>query len=318
MFLICVVFAFPAAATDKKYRVAFLDGPTDWSLHRAVSGHLGFMGYKEGKDIVYQHRGSSALAHDKLPELAVELVEWNPDVIVTSDVAAASAAVKATVSIPIVTMIMVDPVEAGLVNSIAKPGRNLTGIVLPNNELIGKKLELLGELVPELERVGVIFNPATEYGAIVWRNAQLIAAKRGLGLEPLALDIMSDVIPALKDAVGASSEAFMVIEDQIMWQHAREINEFVIEHRLPVLYPNSDFIEWTEGLISYGPDLLEIRNGIADIVDRILKGADPAELPMQQFAQLALVVGRGVAEDMGLDIPQSILVRTTRVIDHAY
>jgi putative ABC transport system substrate-binding protein len=275
------------------------------------------MGYDKAKDIVYQNSGTSALTPHTLPELAAELVEWHPDVIVTGDTAATRAALTATSSIPIVAVTMVDPVKAGLVDGIARPGGNITGIVLPNAQLIGKKLELLKELAPELERVGVIFNPSSEHGATVWQEAQSIAARHGLGLEPLEFDTMSEVVPALTKALAANAKAFLVLQDRAAYQHAREINDFAIQRGLPVVYPNSNFIEYSyEGLISFGPDLLEIRSKVASLVDRILQGANPAELPMRQVTQIALVLGRDVAEKMGMEIPQSILARTTRVIDH--
>lgn len=309
LWLTSLLSVLPASATEP-HRVAFIDA-------HVIRGVLDTMGYEEGENIAFKRFQSSPLIGRHLPGVVAEALDWNPDVIVTRYAGATRAAMNGTTDIPIVAMIIVDPVKAGLVESFAKPGGNVTGVVLPNAALFGKKLELLKELLPDLKRVGVIFDPGTENGVTVWQDGQSIASHQGLGLEPVRLSFESDVVPALQTAVDAKCDAFIVLASQASQQHTREIGEFSVTHGLPILYPNSGYFEYRSGKgpVSFGPNWVEVDLEMADLIDQILKGADPGVLPIRQVKQSELVLVRGVANQMGLTITKSVLARASRVID---
>lgn len=310
--LLCVLLALPISAAEKQYRVGFLGGNQGgWGLYMSVPGHLGFLGHEKGKNIVYEVR-QSVESLDELPELAAELVEWNADVIVAIGAAASLAAAKVTDTTPIVAMVFSDPVDMGLVDGLARSGRNITGVILREDELTSKRLELLRELIPQLERVCVVLNSSTPFGASMFQTINAVASRTGLSLVPVKIDVMDDALPALRDA---KCEALLVTSDNASWQHRGDISNFAIEHRLPAIYPEQDYPRHSSALISYGPDLLEIRYGISVLVDKILKGADPAELPMEHVTLFDLVVRGDTAKAMGIEIPQSILARAKHVLD---
>jgi putative ABC transport system substrate-binding protein len=216
-----VSLALPASAAEKIYRVGFLGANQGgWGLYMSVPGHLGFLGHEKGQEIVYEIR-QSVESLDELPELAAELVEWKADVVVAIGAAASLAAAKTTDTTPIVAMVFSDPVDMGLVDSLARPGRNVTGIVLREEELIGKRLELLRELVPQLERVGVVLNPSTPLGASTLQTTKTVASRTRLSLVPVAIDVMNDALPALQDAIASNCEALLVVSDGASWQHLR-------------------------------------------------------------------------------------------------
>jgi putative ABC transport system substrate-binding protein len=312
--LLCILVTSPLlSAAEKQYRVGFLVGSVDWDLAEYVPPHLEGSGYYRNENIEFKTVWSGG-SDDLLPELAVELIDWNPDVIVTADAKTARAVADATTTIPIVTMVLSDPVKLGLVDSLSRPGRNITGVIVRNDELIAKKMELLKELVTELKHVCVVFDPSSPNGSAVWRNAQAIASRAGLTLVPAEIDLMDDeVTPALQGALEADCESMWVIADMAARQQNNTISKFAVEHRLPTLYDEFTYLRNPSGLMSYGPDLLELRLSVARVVDKILKGVDPATYPMQRMTLFELVVSPDTAKAIGMEIPQSILVRAKRI-----
>ena len=311
--LVFVSLALPAAAAERVFLVGILNGPNTAPVPKSVLANLTFLGYEWKKNLTYVWK-SAVGSDDRLPELAAELVEQGVDVIVTSGVTSARAAAEATKTIPIVAMVRGDPVKMGLVESIARPGGNITGILMREKELIAKRLELLREFVPALAHVGVVYDPSAPYSVAAWHHAQAAASRTGLTLSPLEIDLMTDAIPGFEATLDSKCQALLVMDDRAAWQHNKDINRFAVERRLPVIYPEQLYVRKAGGLLAYGPARFEIGYILAVLVDRILKGAAPAELPMAQATRIDLIVRRDTAEAMGIEIPPSILVRG-KVID---
>ena len=268
------------------------------------------LGYVEGKNLVIEQRWAMG-RFDDLPRLAQELVDLKVDVIVTATAGAALVAHRATQTIPIVIAVSDDPVGHGLAASLAHPGGNVTGLTMMLEELSTKRLELLKEAVPRTRRVAVVHD----------RSLALVAKKR-----------MEEVAPALKmqlyfvqlrpsselegslDSIAAGHyDALFVFEDPIAWGNPEKIAKFAIEHRLPGIYGGAKFVR-AGGLISYAPSLEEMFKSAAGYVDRVLKGAKPADLPIEQPTKFELVVNLKTAKALGITIPESILLRADEVI----
>ncbi|HEV8458263.1 MAG TPA: ABC transporter substrate-binding protein [Methylomirabilota bacterium] len=314
---LAAVSAAHGQQAPKVARVGFLASSSSGYLNpSSILAHLNVLGYVAGKDVVSEYR-SAAGRDEHLPALAAELVRLKVDVIVPAGRPAILAAKAATRTIPIVIAAEGDPVAAGLVASLARPGGNVTGMAILLPELSAKRLELLKEAVPRLTRVGVLWSPGDTDRVEEWNSAR--AAGRALGLEVESLEVRSreDLRPAVVSARKKRVGALLVLEGLVTGGNPKIITDAAAQNRLPAMYPRRVFVDsWDyAGLISYEPDAQDLSRRIASYIDRILKGAKPADLPVEQPTKFELVVNLKTAKAIGLRIPPSLLVRADRVIE---
>jgi putative ABC transport system substrate-binding protein len=270
------------------------------------------LGYAEGEHYVLEYRSPDGRA-ERLPDLARELVRMKTDVIVARGTQAVLAARKATTTIPIVVTAMGDPVGMGVVATLARPGGNVTGLSAVVGEIDGKRLALLVEAVPKLSRVARLAdvgNPAARLG---WSRAQ--AAARSLGVELQQLDVRTpeDLGAAFERAKKDRVDAILVGLSTLTQTHFRKIVELAAGHRLPSIYPSREFVE-AGGLIAYGVHYPDLYRRAAIYVDKIVKGAHPGDLPVEQPTRFELLVNAKAAKALGVTIPPSILLRADEVI----
>ena len=282
------------------------------STIRAVPPELRALGYVEGKNIAFDYRYADNKL-DRLPALADELVRLKVDVLVTPGTPAAIAAKNATRTIPIVFFRVSDPVPLGLVDSLSRPGGNVTGFTEISEVLAGKRLELLKETVPKLSRVAVLWNPQNPGNAQQWKESQLPARQLGLQLHSMEVSSADKYEGAFKEAVKARSGALAVAQDALAGSNLKLIADLAIKHRLPASYPRGEFVD-NGGLMSYGPDPDESFKRVASMIDKILKGAKPADLPVEQPTKFELVINLKTAKQIGLTIPPEVLARANRLI----
>ena len=271
------------------------------------------LGYIEGKNIVIEWRSSEGKA-DRLPALAAELVRLKVDVIVTSGPVATRAAKEATTTIPIVMAQDIDPVGSGFVASLARPGGNITGLSTFRPELSGKQLELLKEIVPRLSRVAVLGTSTQPGYAQQLREVELAAGAFGVKLQYLDVLSPKDIETAFRAAdKGRADAVLMLVAGVVAGDHRTEIAELAVKSRLPAIYDRREFVD-DGGLMSYGTNFADLSRRAATYVDKILKGAKPADLPVEQPIKFELVINLKAAKQIGLTIPPNVLVRADKVI----
>ena len=273
---------------------------------------LSELGYVEGKNITFEYRSFDNKL-DRLPSLAEELVRLKVDLILTRGTPEAIALKNATRTIPIVFFDVTDPVEAGLVKSLAHPGGNITGFSSIEAVLAGKRLELLKETIPTLSRVAVLWNPRDLSSAQQWKASELSAQELGLQLHSMEVSSGAKYASAFKEAAKARSGALSVIAGSLEDSNRRRIADLATTNRLPAIYPRPSFVE-SRGLMSYGRDAEESVKRIPLMVDKILKGAKPADIPVEQPTKFELVINLKSAKQIGLTIPPIVLMRADRVI----
>ena len=270
-------------------------------------------GYVEGKNISIEYRAADDNL-DRLTALAGELVRLKSMCLVTTTTPAAIAAKNATKTIPIVFMLLaVDPVAAGLIDSLARPGGNMTGLTNVAAELGGKRLELLKETVPKLSRVAVLWDPQNSGSAQAWKESQLPARELGLQLHSMEVSSADKFDPAFKEASKAGSSAVAVTPTILATSHRKQIVELAASLKLPAIYARKEFVE-AGGLMSYSTDLDEHYRRAAIYVAKILKGANTADLPVEQPTKFELIINLKTAKQIGLTIPPNLLARANRVI----
>jgi putative ABC transport system substrate-binding protein len=270
------------------------------------------LGYVEGQNLIieYRHQGGG---FERLPELAAELVGQKPDVLVAVTTNAAQTAKKATTTIPIVFMGVTDPVTAGLVESLARPGGNITGITNMAAILTGKRLELLKETIPMVSRLAVLWDPQAPGSVPQWHDSQLPARELGLELYSMEVSRADHYEAAFKEAVEAHNTAVWVTLNPIANSNQKAIAELAIANGLPSICARSDYSE-NGCMMAYGPGYgTEGKDG-ARYVDKILKGAKPADLPVEQPMKFELVINLQTATKLGLAIPQSVLFQADKII----
>jgi ABC-type uncharacterized transport system substrate-binding protein len=282
------------------------------STIRGLPPELRALGYVEGMNIAFDYRYAENKL-DRLPALADELVRLKVDVLVTPGTPAAIAAKNATRTIPIVFFRVSDPVPLGLVDSLSRPGGNVTGFTEISEVLAGKRLELFKETVPKLSRVAVLWNPQNPGNAQQWKESQLPARELGLQLHSMEVSSADKYEGAFKEAVKARSSALAVAQDALAGSNLKLIADLAIKHRLPASYPRGEFVD-NGGLISYGPDPDESLRRVASMIDKILKGPKPADLPVEQPTKFELGFNLKTAKQIGVIIPQSLLYRADKVI----
>jgi putative tryptophan/tyrosine transport system substrate-binding protein len=272
------------------------------------------LGYVEGKNINFEFRSADGKL-ERLPNLAAELVRLKVDIIVTAGAPSARAAMGATVTIPIVMMQVGDPVGSGFVASLARPGGNITGLSALAPELSGKRLELLKEIVPKLSRVAVFGTSASPDNAQSLREVEIAAKALDVKLQYLDVVLGSkDIETAFRAATKARAEAvLMMVAGSIVGAHQTQIFELAAKSRLPVIYTARQVVEFG-GLMNYGVNIEDLDRRAATYVDKILKGAKPADLPVEQPTKFELVINLKTAKQIGLTIPPNVLARADKVI----
>jgi putative ABC transport system substrate-binding protein len=270
------------------------------------------LGYVEGKNIVIERRHAEGKL-DRLPELAAELVRLNVDVLVTSGPTATRPAKGATSTIPIVMTFDDDPVGSGFVASLARPGGNITGLSTLAPEISGKQLELLKEIVPRLFRVAV-FGTSTRQGtAQALKELELAAGALAVKLQYLDIEDPKDTETAFRAASKGRADALLVLQSPVFNSQRAQIADLAIKSRLPAAYPRREFVE-DGGLMSYGASISDLDRRAATYVDKILKGAKPTDLPVEQPIKFEFVINLKAAKQIGLIIPPNVLARADRVI----
>ena len=270
------------------------------------------LGYVEGQNIAIDYRHEDRM-FERLPDLAAELVRLKVDVLVAVTTNAALAAKNTTRTIPIVFLGVSDPIAAGLVDSLPRPGGNSTGITNIASVLSGKRLELLKETIPKLSRVAVLWDPQAPGSAPQWKESQLPARELGLQLHSMEVSSADKYENAFKEAIKARSAALAVTQSPLAASNRKQIADLATKNRLPAIYGRGDFVE-SGGLMSYGPGYgAEGRDG-ARYVDKILKGAKPADLPVEQPKKFEFIINLKAAKQIGLTIPPNVLVRADKVI----
>jgi putative tryptophan/tyrosine transport system substrate-binding protein len=270
------------------------------------------LGYVEGQNLIIRYVWAEG-QQERYADLARELVQLQPDLILTAGTPGTLAAMHATPSIPIVTAIAGDPVAAGLVSSLAKPAGNVTGLTTMAAELEGKRLELFKQAVPTLSRVVALFNPANPYTTIAWKAVQPAAEALSLTLQPVEARGPPDLDRAFATIKEVRPDGLIIIPDRFLLTYRASIVQFMAEHRLPGMFPFRDFVQ-EGGLLAYGPDYTDLYRRAATYVDKILKGAKPADLPMEQPITFELVINLKTAQALGLTIPPTLLFHADEVL----
>jgi putative ABC transport system substrate-binding protein len=303
----------PAIAQQpvKMKKIGFLD-PTGSPAANIEAFHQGLreIGYIEGKNIAVEYRSGDS--RERLAELAAELVQRKVDVIVAVG-PAAPAAKTATGTIPIVFLFSGDPIEAGLIDSLARPGKNMTGITWLAFELVGKRLEILKEAVPKVSRVSVLASPAHPGEQRELQETKSAAQGLGITLQYNQVRDSAEVEAAFNATNRERSNALLVFPDPVTNAHRKQIAEFAVKHRLPSMFGRKEPVE-AGGLISYGPKLDDVYRRIPVHVDKILKGANPAEVPTELPTKFELVINLKTAKQIGVNVPPNVLARADKVI----
>jgi putative tryptophan/tyrosine transport system substrate-binding protein len=271
---------------------------------------LAELGYVEGKNIAFEFR-SADNKPDRFPALVDELIRLKVDLIFVSDPIGALAAKNATGTIPIVFSLGGDPVVAGLVDSLPRPGGNVTGFTDIAAVLVGKRLELLKETIPKLSRVAVLWNPRTSPQQ--WKESQLAAHELGLQLHSMEVSSADKYEGAFKEAIKARSPALAVTQSPLNNSNPKQIVDLAAKNRLPAIYPRPAFVE-SGGLMSYGAARTEPYTRVASMIDKILKGKKPADIPVEQPTKFELVINLKTAKTLDLTIPALVMMRAEKVI----
>ncbi len=315
VFLVGCVGMAEAQQAKKVPRIGFLSATSPATLSARIEAFrqgLRELGYVEGKNIVIEYRWAEGKT-ERLPDLAAELVRLKVDVIVSGGPAATRPAKEATVTIPIVMAFDNDPVSSGFVASLARPGGNITGSSTLYPEISGKQLELLKEIVPRLSRVAVLENSTNPGNAQALKETELAA--RAFGVQLQYLDVLGpkDIETVFRAASKGRADAVLALTNPILNEHRKALADLAIKNRLPGMYQASEYVE-AGGLMTYGVSLTDLYRRGATYVDKILKGAKPADLPVEQPIKFELIINLKTAKQIGLTIPPNVLARADKVI----
>ncbi len=283
------------------------------ALARSFSQGMREHGYVEGQNLVIDHRWAEG-RYERLPGLAAELIELKPDVLLTATSFATLAAQQATANIPIVMVAVADPVGQGLISSFARPGGNTTGLSGQYEDLIRKMLEFLDASEPKISHVVVVVDPSSPSGSGWLRHLQIGAQRLGVKLLPVQVSGPGELETALATLTKEHPDALLVLPHSILFTLRKEIADLALTRRLRAIGTWREFAE-SGGLMSYGQNLAENYRRAATYVDKILKGANPADLPVEQPTNFELVINLRTAKSLGVTIPQSVLLRADRVIE---
>jgi len=313
-----VALSVPAAAqqSEKVYRIGILAGSTQafgWQpRNEALQQGLRELGYVEGKNLLLEYRYAEGNVA-RFPELAAELVRLNVDLIVASGQPAVQAAKQATPTIPIVMTVPTDPVATGLVESLARPGGNITGSTSLTIETAGKRLELFKATVPPLVRVAVLYDPANPFNALHAQAVQTAGQARGLTVQLWEVRGKDDFERVFAGLRQESPDGLYVPGGPLIGANAKRIVDFVVTNRLPSVHDDKESVE-AGGLISYAADPVDQYRRLASYVDKILKGTKPAELPVEKPQKFELVLNLQTAQQIGLTVAPEVLSRADQVI----
>jgi len=302
-----------AQPSGKVYRVALLvhGGQAIKGLVELFRRSLHDFGYVEGQNLQLEVR--LVERHEALPAAAVELVRIGVDVIAAGTTLPGLAAKRATSTIPIVLIAAADPVQAGLVAGLARPGGNVTGNAALTPELSGKQLELLREAMPKLSRISVLWNSANPANTPVMRETVIVTTRLGMKLELIDLRAPEQIDESLAAIVRHRPDALLIMPESAFFAHVTRINEVAIRHRFPTIALLREFTR-RGSLMSYGPSVPDLVKRSAAFIDKILKGANPANLPIEQPTKFELVINLKTANVLGLTMPETLLVRADEII----
>jgi putative ABC transport system substrate-binding protein len=282
-------------------------------LWEACRQGLRDLGYVEGQSIILEPRWADG-RHERLPALAADLVGRNVDVIVSAATPASLAAKAATSTIPIVIVAVGEPVKTGLVVSLARPGGNVTGLSLLTSDLSGKRLQLLLEILRNVSRVALLINPKNPISAIFLEETQDASRKLGIELQQLEARSPQEIERTFDRAASERSGALIVFDDPVLWSYRAQIVALAAAQKIPAMYGYKDFVD-DGGLISYGPDRPDQYRRTATFVDKLLKGAKPADLPVEQPTKFELVINLKTAKALGLDVSLQLQQRADELIE---
>jgi putative tryptophan/tyrosine transport system substrate-binding protein len=306
-----------AQHAGKVWRIAYLGNSSavlESELVAAFRQGLRDLNYVEGQNVVIEFHWAEG-QYDRFPAFVAEAIQAKVDVIVTAGTPAALAAKEGTRTIPIVMAVIGDPIAAGVVSSLARPGGNITGSASMTPDIDGKRLELLKQLVPRASRVAVLWNPTNPNNVARLKSMQAAAQTLRLTLEPIVGAADSQQLEkAFGAIVAARAEALTMESDRALLAQRARIVDFAAKRRLPALYPYREFVE-RGGLAAYAPSYPVMFRRAASYVDKILKGAKPADLPIEQPTKFELVINLRTAKALGLTIPPSVLIRADQVIE---
>jgi putative ABC transport system substrate-binding protein len=310
------VFSALAAHAQKlgrTVRIGYLAPARLPQLLQALQDGLHQLGFIEGQNIVIDYRIVEGQAKT-LDELAAELVRLGPDVIVTVASGAALAAKRATTTIPIVMATVGEPVGIGLVASLARPGGNITGVTLYGSELARKRLELLKETKPGIRRVAVLGNAANPFSAFSWKEIQSAGPALDLNLRLFAIRELGELGGSFAAMERESTDSLLVLSDALFNSARREIIALAAQHRLPAMFEAREFVE-DGGLMAYGPNLAEMTRRSASLIAKIIKGANPGDLPIEQPTNFELIINVQTGNALGVTFPTTVLTRADKVIE---
>jgi putative ABC transport system substrate-binding protein len=312
--------AWPLAAraqqAGKIARIGFIGNSTA-ALEANVIGPfrdgLRELGYEEGRNLIIEFRWAEG-KYDRFPALIAELLAAKVDVIVTAGTPPTQAIKKATSTIPLVFIAVGDPVGTGIVLSLARPGGNITGVSSIAPDLDGKRLELLREVVPKLAHVAIFLNPANAFHAKSMRQLRVAAQSLDIKLQSLEVDKSEQLDDAFAAIVKKRPDALLILADRVFLHNRKRMMEFATQQRLPSVNPYRELVE-AGGLMSYGPSYEDLHRRAAVYVDKILKGAKPADLPVEQPTKFEFVINLKTAKALGLAVPQALLAHADEVIE---
>jgi putative tryptophan/tyrosine transport system substrate-binding protein len=313
--IVVAPFAAEAQQAAKVPRIGFLGNSTaalEANLVGPFREGLRDLGYIEGRNILIEYRWAEG-KNERFPGLIVELLALKVEVIVTAGTPASLAVKKTAPSIPLVMAAVGDPIGVGLVASLARPGGNSTGLTAIAPELEGKRLELLREVVPKLSYIAVMWNPDNPFHAGALKEARAAAQVLGIKVQPLGVRVSEDFPASFAAILRERPGALLVLADRLFLHNRARIVDFEAKHRLPGVYPYRELVE-AGGLMSYGPSYADMHRRAATYVDKILKGAKPADLPVEQPTKFELVINLKTAKALGLTIPPSVLQRADELI----
>jgi putative ABC transport system substrate-binding protein len=313
VFCLMLLSVAQAQQTVKTSRVGYVStvGSPDANYEELRQG-LRDLGYVEGKNIAFEYRAVQGKV-ELIPGFIAELVQMKVDLLFCANLPAIHAAKEATKTIPIVMISNVDPVELGLVESFARPGGNITGMTLQSLELSGKRLELLKETFPKLNRVALVWNVGDRSMNLITKQVQAVAPQLGVTIQPSGVRDPSDLDSAFAKITQSPPDALFSVADRLITSQRKKILEFAAKNKIPTMFDAHAAVE-AGALMSYGPSRAEVSRRAAVFVDKILKGARPADLPVEQPMKFELLFNLKTAKELGLTIPPHVLARADRVI----
>jgi putative tryptophan/tyrosine transport system substrate-binding protein len=309
--MVCPVAS--AQQTGRLPTIGFLGAnPTLFAPWTAsLTARLRELGWIDGRTVTIEYRWSEGRT-ERYVEIAEEFVRRKVDVIVTVGSAVPSVR-QATTVIPIVFAVAIDPVRSGLVSSLANPGGNVTGLSLQAANLAGKRLEIMRELLPQLRRLAVLFNGGNDQTVLEMNDTEAAARELKIEVAPLEIRARQDIAPVF-EKLNSQADALYIVVDQLIVANFNRLLTFALSNRLPMIYSTRDFVD-RGGLMSYGPSYVDLFRRAGDYVDRILHGAKPADMPVEQPTRFELVLNLTTARALGLQVPEPFLLRVDEVIE---